>query len=76
MVEAANLNPRIAEEKAALCMQLNRLLHTPPRHACIASIQQTREFKRKHATALSVLRNQRASRQELQSAIVAMQAYH
>lgn len=30
MVEAANLNPRIAEEKAALCMQLNRLLHTPP----------------------------------------------
>lgn len=70
-----NQRPSAAEEKAQLCLTLNRLLQTPPRALGAASIQRVREFKHAHKASLKVLQSKSSSRQELESAINTMRGF-
>ena len=67
--------PSAADEKAALALELNRLLRTPPRSLGAASIQRVREFKHAHKTALRVLQSKTSSRPELLTAINSIRAF-
>jgi hypothetical protein len=73
--DIGNQRPSVAEEKAQLCLTLNRLLQTPPRALGAASIQRVREWRYSHKQALRVLQNKASSRQELLTAINTMQGF-
>jgi hypothetical protein len=71
-----NQRESVAEEKARLCAELNSLLRRTPKPNAIASVQQVKQFQHAHKTALKVLQCKTSSRQELQSAITSMSAWH
>lgn len=70
-----NQRESVAEEKARLSLELNKLLKTPPRSLNGASVNRVREFFAEHARALKTLRSKDSSRNELQAAINAMRRF-
>lgn len=74
-VDIRNQRASVAEEKAALCKQLNELLRRTPKFLATASIQGVRAWKDRHKVALKVLQNKNSSRGELQAQINQMSEY-
>lgn len=74
-VDIKNQRPGVAEEKAALCMELNKLLQTPPRSLGSASIQLVRRWRFEHKAALAILKSKDSSRGQLQAAINTMRSF-
>jgi len=74
-VDIRNQRPSVAEEKAALCKQLNELLRRTPKFLATASIQGVRSWKDRHKAALKVLQNKNSSRAELCASINSMSEY-
>lgn len=67
--------PSVAEKKASLALELNRLCSTPPQSLNSASVNRVRDWKVMQSAALKVLRSRSSSCMELQSAINNMRSY-
>lgn len=70
-----NQKEAVAEEKAALCLELNKLCKTPPRSLGAASINSVRQWRATHASALKTLNAKDSSRQQLHAAINSLRAF-
>lgn len=70
-----NIRPTIAEEKAELVLKLGKRINTVPESVKNGSVQVVREWRDARQKAAKVAGNQRASVQELQSAINSMQRW-
>lgn len=70
-----NQRSSVAEEKAALCLELNGLVKRIPAALNSASINRVRAWRSAREGALRTLNNKASSRGELQSAINTMRAY-
>jgi hypothetical protein len=67
--------PTVAEEKAALSLQLNRLCQSPPDSVRNGSINVVRSWVEAQKKALKTLKSARSSVQELTSAISNMRGF-
>lgn len=74
-VDIQNQRPAVADEKAQLCMELNRVLRRIPKSINSASINETRAYLAERDRALKVLSAKRSSRVELQHAIKSMMRF-
>ncbi len=70
-----NQRETVAEEKARLALELNKLCKVPPKSLGSASINQVRRFMADHANCMKTLKSKTASRNELQAAINVMKSY-
>jgi hypothetical protein len=70
-----NTRPTVAEEKAALCLELGRLCTKPPESVANGGIELTRRWVAAQKTSLALARNSRASVVALSLAIKTMRGY-
>jgi hypothetical protein len=71
-----NQRESVAEEKARLCQELNKLLRRTPKPSAIATIQLVTGYKAAHKHCLKVLQCKTSSRQELLTAVTSMRGWH
>lgn len=74
-IDMRNQRPSAAEEKAQLCLVLNRMLLRAPKALGSASIQTIRAYKHAHKQALKVLQSKTSTRPELETAINTMRGF-
>jgi S-adenosylmethionine synthetase len=70
-----NQREAIAKQKAELLLQLGRLINKPPPGVVNGSIQVTRQWQKARAEAAKVAKSQRASVNDIKSAISKMEAF-
>lgn len=74
-VDIGNQRDAVAKEKAELALKLNRLCKTVPPRLNAAGVELVRKWKSELKTCQRVLANKSASRQQLASAINALEKY-
>jgi len=70
-----NQRPSVAEQKAALALELGRLLTKPPASVVNGSVQKVREWQAARARAAKVAGSSRSSVPELTAAINNMRRF-
>jgi len=71
-----NTRPTVAEEKAALCLELSRLCRVAPKSVAQGSINTVRAFTGELSRARKVLNKKTSSANDLRGAIEGVRRFH